>query len=307
MRGIELAEKFYREHGETMLISQFPELLPRLAVGVAGRGSVCFGFDDEVSRDHDFSIGFTLWLSADDDARYGFKLARAYSKMAKELNFPESASSALGYQEYGVCIIEDFFSRHLGFPGVPDCYQEWLYTPEYAFAEVLNGRIFRDDSGRFSAIRREIASAMPHDVRLKKLAARAVMMAQSGQYNFERCLKHNEPGAAALALTEFVRNTVSMVFLLNNSFAPYYKWQFRAMRQLPKLSFLAGELENLLINESTTAGKSAAIHRICSAVIAELAAQKLSAAQDDYLEPHAFELTRQITNQEIRALHIMEG
>ena len=79
------------------------------------------------------------------------------------------------------------------------------------------------------------------------------------------------------------------------------------MRQLPKLSFLAGELENLLINESTTAGKSAAIHRICSAVIAELAAQKLSAAQDDYLEPHAFELTRQITNQEIRALHIMEG
>ena len=307
MRGIELAEKFYREHGETMLVSQFPELFPRLAVGVAGRGSLCFGFDDEVSQDHDFSIGFTLWISAEDDAKYGFKLVREYSKITKELNFPASASSTLGYQEYGVCVIEDFFCRHLGFAGVPSCYQEWLYTPEYAFAEVLNGKIFRDECGRFSAIRREITSAMPHDVRLKKLAARAVMMAQSGQYNFERCLKHHEPGAAALALAEFVRSTVSMVFLLNNRFAPYYKWQFRAMRQLPKLSLLAGELENLLIKESAPDEKSAAIHRICSAVIAELAAQKLSAVQDDYLEPHAFELARQITNQEIRSLHIMEG
>ena len=42
-------------------------------------------------------------------------------------------------------------------------------------------------------------------------------------------------------------------------------------------------------------------------MISELAAQKLSAVQDDYLEPHAFEMAKQITNQEIRALHIMEG
>ena len=77
MNGIELAEKFYRELGEPMLVSQFSELLPRLAIGIAGRGSECFGFDDEISRDHDFSIGFTIWLSAEDDEKYGFKLARA--------------------------------------------------------------------------------------------------------------------------------------------------------------------------------------------------------------------------------------
>ena len=307
MNGIELAEKFHRELGEPMLVSQFPELLPRLAIGIAGRGSECFGFDDDISRDHDFSIGFTIWLSAEDDAKYGFKLARAYSNIAKEINSPVTASSAMGYQEPGVCIIEDFFCRHLGFPGVPGCYQEWLYTPEYAFAEVLNGKIFRDDSGNFSAIRREIANSMPHDVRLKKLAAKAVMMAQSGQYNFERCLKHHEPGAAALALAEFVRHTISMIFLLNGRFAPYYKWQFRAMRQLPKLSYLADTLENLLTKESAHAEKSTAIAYICSEIISELAAQKLSAVQDDYLEPHAFELNRQITRQEIRALHIMEG
>ena len=307
MNGIELAEKFYRELGEPMLVSQFPELLPRLAIGIAGRGSECFGFDDDISRDHDFSIGFTIWLSAEDDAKYGFKLARAYSNIAKEINSPMTASSAMGYQDHGVCIIEDFFCRHLGFPGVPSCYQEWLYTPEYAFAEVLNGKIFRDDSGNFSAIRREIANSMPHDVRLKKLAAKAVMMAQSGQYNFERCLKHHEPGGAALALAEFVRHTISMIFLLNCRFAPYYKWQFRAMRQLPKLSYLADTLENLLTKESAHAEKSAAIAYICSEIISELAAQKLSAVQDDYLEPHAFELNRQITRQEIRALHIMDG
>ena len=79
------------------------------------------------------------------------------------------------------------------------------------------------------------------------------------------------------------------------------------MRQLPKLSFLADDLENLLIKETAPAEKSETVQRICSAVISELAAQKLSAVRDDYLEPHAFEMAKQITDQEIRALHIMEG
>lgn len=31
---------------------------------------------------------------------------------------------------------------------------------------------------------------MPEDVRRKKLAARLIFMAQSGQYNYSRCLGH---------------------------------------------------------------------------------------------------------------------
>ncbi|MBE6392027.1 MAG: DUF4037 domain-containing protein [Lentisphaerae bacterium] len=307
MKGIELAGKLFREFGEPMLASQFPELLPRLAIGIAGRGSECFGFDDDVSCDHDHSGGFTIWISEADDLKYGIALSRAYKELQKSFPQNQSASSALGGQEHGICVIDDFFYRHLGFPGAPRGWQEWLYTPEHAFAEVVNGEVFRDDCGKFSGIRKEISSAMPRDVRLKKLAARAVMMAQSGQYNFERCLRHNEPGAAAMALAEFVRHTVSMVFLLNHRFAPYYKWQFRAMRQLPWGSDIADDLENLLTGRFLPDTKKALISRISAKIISELAAQKLSAVQDDYLEPHAFALMSRIEHREIRALHIMEG
>jgi hypothetical protein len=34
---------------------------------------------------------------------------------------------------------EDFFEKHLGYPGAPQNFQQWLHTPEYAFAEVING------------------------------------------------------------------------------------------------------------------------------------------------------------------------
>lgn len=305
MNGIERAREFYRSRVQPMLEHRFSAVAGRIAAGIAGRGSECFGFDDEISRDHDSLTGVTLWISEADDREFGFELTRAYNELTKD--FPDVRRSSLGYSEFGVCTIEDFFCRHLGFPGAPRCWQEWLYTPEYAFAEAVNGEIFRDDCGKISEIRSNISSGMPRDVRLKKLAARAVMMAQTGQYNFERCHRHGEPGAAALALAEFVRHTISMIFLLNCRFAPYYKWQFRALRQLPILANLADDLEILLLRELSQSEKSAVIRRISSAVTAELAAQKLSAVQDDYLEPHAFELMAQIGHQEIRALHIMEG
>ena len=77
MQGLERSEQFFREAGLPLLERDCPELLPRLAAGMAGRGSECFGYDDEISRDHDYTTGFTLYLSKEDEALYGFKLQRA--------------------------------------------------------------------------------------------------------------------------------------------------------------------------------------------------------------------------------------
>ena len=179
-----------------------------------------------------------------------------------------------------------------------------------AFAEAVNGEVFRDDLGRFSRIRNEIANGMPEDVRRKKLAARLIFMAQSGQYNYSRCLGHKEPGAAMLALSEFVKNAAECVFLLNRRHAPYYKWLLRAMRELPRLGSLADALEFLLTAENSDDGaklKAEVIEDICAEVVAELRAQKLTCGSWDYLEPHAFDVQSHIENREIRSLHIMEG
>ena len=62
MKGLELAEKFYYEYGEKMLNDNFSHIKNHIAVGLVGSGSECFGFDDEISRDHDFEPGFCIFI-----------------------------------------------------------------------------------------------------------------------------------------------------------------------------------------------------------------------------------------------------
>ena len=307
MQGLELARSLYFEKGAVMIKEKFPEYENRIAAGLAGRGSQCFGFDDELSRDHDFEPGFCLWLTDADDAAIGVQLAREYRTL---LGKSGSASSALGSSGVGVMRISDFYRPYTGSGKAPESWRDWLYLPSHALAEATNGEVFFDGLGEFSRIRETIKNGMPEDVRRKKLAARLIFMAQAGQYNYSRCIRHGEDGAAMLALGEFVRNAAEAVYLLNRAHAPYYKWLLRGMRELPKLGELADALEFLLTAENGNEGqklKAAVIEDICTETAAELKAQQLSCGSWDYLEKHAFDVQNHIENAQICAMHIMEG
>ena len=233
-------------------------------------------------------------------------LARAYRSLGAE---GPRERSALGSSGVGVQRIGDFYRRYTGSPGAPESWQQWMRLPSWALAEAVNGEVWRDELGEFSAIRETIAHGMPEDVRKKKLAARVIGMAQSGQYNYARCLRHGEAGAAMLALGQFVRDAAETVFLLNRRHMPYYKWCFRALRELPTLSDMAEPLEFLLTGENggeSDALKIQLVEDICANVLRELAAQGLCRGAGDYLEGPAFEIQGSIENPEIRAMHIME-
>lgn len=304
MQGIDIAKAWYKKHLLPALEKEIPEILNRAAIGIAGRGSECFGFDDDISRDHDFDPKPSIWLTEKDDQLYGFKLVRLYNRICKESGVKTnySNSSLLGDSEKGVEIIDDFLLRHLGYAHVPENWQQWFYTPEHAFAETVNGCIFRDDSKIFTAIRENISNGMPEDVRLKKLAAHTILAAQSGQYNYQRCLKHNEPGAAAVALSDFITHTVHTVHLLNFKFTPYYKWMLRSMQSLPLLGNLACDLNKI----PDAVNKTEIIEQICAEIAGELKNSGLSDSTSNYLEPHAFDITSRIRSREIKMLHIME-
>ena len=310
MQGLELARAFYTECGAPMLREQFGHLLEKLAIGLCGSGSECFGFDDAVSRDHDFEPGFCIFLPGEDviDRREAFQLERAYAKLPREFaGLRRSLVQPVGGSRHGVLRTAEFFTEKTGTPDGVMTIEQWFRVPEYALAEAVNGEIFDDPYGDVTAIRARL-STMPRDVRLKKLAGHLLLMAQSGQYNFARCLSHGEKAAAQLAVCAFVQHTMAAVFLLNERYMPFYKWSFRAMRTLPQLSALAETMECLLTtdnDEPMDAVKQELIEDTASAVIGELQRLELTEAICTDLEKHAYSVNDRIENADVRNLHIL--
>ena len=310
MQGLELAWAYYSQFGRPMLDKQFPELLPHIAVGLFGSGSECFGFDDELSRDHDFEPGFMLLLPGEDvvSRRNAFLLERAYAKLPREfMGLRRGLMQPVGGPRHGVLRTADFFMEKVGSSDGVLTVGQWLSVPEYALAEAVNGEIFFDGSGKVTAIRQRLAT-WPEDIRKKKLAGCLLLMAQAGQYNYSRCLAHGEKGAAQLAVVDFVRHCMGTVFLLNGAYQPYYKWAFRAMRALPRLSLLAELMEYLLTTDNDrdmAAEKARVIEGVAADVIAELRRQGLTRADCDDLEKHAYSVNDSIADGDIRNLHVL--
>ena len=312
MKGIEQARKFYTEVGIKMIADEFGDYQNRIAVGLVGHGSECFGFDDEVSRDHDFEVGFCMWLTKEDEEKIGFKLMRAYDKLKEEYclknGFGKPRQSAGGASAQGVYRIDDFYRRYTGCDGAPQTLQDWLYTSSVFFAEATNGEVFRDDLGEFTKIRNEILHGMPEDVRAKKIGSCALKAAQSGQYNYARCIKHGEDGAAMLALCEFVKNACELAFLLEKKHMPYYKWAFRQMRTLDKFAELSMPLEFLLTADNDEKGKELKreiVEDACGAFAKEINEQFDLGVEGRYLEPFGYAIQKLIKNAEIRNLHVI--
>ena len=310
MKGIELSERFYREYGEPMLKEKFAHLLPKIAVGLAGSGSECFGYDDELSSDHDFSAGFCIFLPAEDavDRREAFALERAYSKLPREfMGYKRSALSPVGGNRHGVIRTADFFTDRTGTPDGRLLAREWFAVPEASLAEAVNGKIFFDGLGEFAEIRDRL-SCFPRDIMLKKLAGELLIMGQSGQYNYGRCLKRGDTAAAQLAAVEFVKSAMHAAFLLNNKYMPYYKWAFRAFSELPTMSELCSSLEYLISSGnggSDAQIKQKTIEEICVSVSEKLRENGLSGYVGNEAEGHAYAVNDAISDGEIRNLHIL--
>ena len=310
MKGIELSEAFYNEYGLPMLKEQFPELLDKLAFGICGSGSECFGYDDEISHDHDFEPGFCIFIPDETqiDSKTEFKLERAYSKLPKEfMGYKRSTLKPVGGARHGVIRISDFLMDKTGTPNAELSLREWLTLPEQSLSEVTNGKIFYDGLGTLSAAREALAY-LPKGVKLKKLAGNLLIMAQSGQYNYSRCISRGEGASAQLAIFEFVKSALNVIFLLNERYIPYYKWTFRALRELPRLSYLESSLEYLLTstNEGGEAQKKQEmIEALCDEIIKELVLRGLTGADSHELEAHAYSVNNKITDLSLRNLHIL--
>ncbi len=313
MNGLEMAGAYWREYGREMLTGDFPELAGKVAAGLCGSGSECMGYDDEVSEDHDFEPGFCLFLPGEEevDRRTAFRLERAYAALPREfMGHRRAGISPVGGNRHGVIRVSDFLTEKTGTPDGNLSAVQWLTVPEQNLLEVTNGEIWHDGDGKMTAVREKL-SRMPEDIRLRKLSGELLIMNQSGQYNYRRCLDHGETGAALLAAGEFVRAAIHVFLLLDGRYMPYYKWAFRALRSGgEKRRRQAQRLENILgggTGEEETLDREILIAETAQDAAEELQDGNLTAASCCDLEQHAYSVEDHIQDPEIRNMHILAG
>ncbi len=302
IRGLDICRKYYEEVGAPMIHDKFARYESRIAVGLVGEGSDCFGLDDEYSRDHDWGPGFCMWV---DDVTYdaiGEQLQEEYDKLPAEFMGYRRMTTREAEGRLGVIRVKDFYSRMLRLQnGIPRNENEWLSVAEEDLATATNGAIFRDDEGIFFSMRNALLSYYPERIYRRILAYELVRMAQTGQYNFSRCLKREDKVTSMMYLAEFAEHTLKVLFLLNKKYAPYKKWMLKyaanKLQILPEVTDILRAIADMDITDEKIEG---CIEIIANLVLAELKNQgyviAINRRDPYYLEPYGHDILESINH-----------
>lgn len=234
MNNISRCRSLYEMYGAAMIREKFPEYEGRIAVGFAGEGSDCFGYDDYISTDHDYGIGFVMWLTGKDYEAIGDKLQEAYRSLIRSITGEEDSIHLFVDDRRGAMRIGDFYSSILGYDVVKDGIGNamWLSVSEDKLATATNGVIFRDDLGIFTQIRDALLAYYPDYIWRIKLAEQLYHFSQNVQSNYARMMARQDYVTANICVAQGLKSAMSIIYLLNRRYAPYYKWMRRGIEDL---------------------------------------------------------------------------
>ena len=183
--GLKLSDLLYKEVIGPILSSKFPEV--RCSAALIGSGSEVLGFDTSQSTDHHWGPRVQIFLEKKDYDTYAKKMDRVFRNSLPH-HFRGYLTNFGAADEKGVRLLKDidsgpvkhrveigtlesFFKDYLGVdPDKPLRVQDWLTIPQQRLLTVTAGRLYRDDTGRFSELRKKLAY-YPRDVWLYLLAS----------------------------------------------------------------------------------------------------------------------------------------
>ncbi|MCR4612007.1 MAG: DUF4037 domain-containing protein [Lachnospiraceae bacterium] len=308
-RAIDSSRRFYENQVAPMIKREFSQYEDRIAVGIVGEGSDCFGYDDFVSRDHDFGTGVVLWLTDEDMALFGDELSKAYNEIIE--NHPGNNLTERLKERRGVMSISIFYNNILD----TDCYNEecemseetWLSLDHTCLATAVNGEVFRDDLGYFTAFREMLLKYYPERVWKIRIVNELHRFAQSLQVNYARCMSRRDVVAARLCHMQGLDAAMQLFFLMKRIYPPYYKWTYRRLCELDedgKMSEWIKELASTL-GEDSMWELSYDAHflnvsdpvvrlseRIAGLIVSMLNENGLTDSRDSYLERYVDEIMK---------------
>ncbi len=243
LSGRELARLFHADVVAPLLARELPRL--RYAAGRLGSGSDVLGFDDEMSRDHDWGCRLTLLVDARDSAavpEIGGLLERRLPESYRGLpvRFPVTWDTARTHN-VDVATVADFAASRLGADpvgglSVPD----WLILTGQGVLEVTGGPVFADGT-RELAPARALLRWYPPDIERYVLAAGWLRISHRLPTIGRGAERGDELGSRLIS-AQLAEELMWLAFALSRRWPPYPKWRGAAFQALPIAAGLAGPL-----------------------------------------------------------------
>jgi hypothetical protein len=274
-KRFESSRRFYEAEVAPMIHEKFREAEQRIAVGIAGEGSDCFGWDDLISRDHDFGTGVCLWLTDEDMHAFGRDLADAYESLVD--SHGGGGLTARLRERRGVMSINDFYSNVLGtdlnveklcdilglnrrkegVDGESNIEMEltgefWNDIDNSCLATAVNGEVFRDDLGVFTAFREKLLDYYPERIWRIRIAEELHSFSAALQVNYARCMTRGDVVAASVCRLKGIEAAMQLFFLLKREYPPYYKWTYRRLTELDREGAFSALLRDLSLRSCNT-------------------------------------------------------
>ncbi|MCB0254077.1 MAG: DUF4037 domain-containing protein [Anaerolineae bacterium] len=249
---IDVSRCFFFEVLKPILESNFPAATAQTTFGVFGYGSEGLRLDDEHSADHHWGIRVNALMPEQMFAQQSADILRVVEKETPATyrghNLRDGYSAGKGLS---LTSLEGYLLRTVGLTRVPQTFQEWLNVPEEDITHVVNGEIWQDDAGQFSAVRAAFLAYYPEPVRLRRIAHWCRYFSGMGTYALKRALLRYNEWYAAVTFARAIRLGVQLAFLLDKQYCPYDKWTMAFFSQLPRLYYPLAPIVNEAVSLAT--------------------------------------------------------
>jgi Domain of unknown function (DUF4037) len=232
--GAQFARDFHWQVVAPILARHFPRL--GHAAGRLGSGSDVLGFDDAMSRDHDWGARLTVLVDEGDRGA----VPEAESLLERELpetfggrpvRFAMTWSPALTHQVH-VATVMDFAANRLGVdPRHGLSTLEWLCLTGHSVLETVGGPVFCDTTRELGELK-ALLSWYPADVDGFVRASSWHRLAQSLPF-VGRTAETGQELQSRLICADLVTELIRLAFLVERRWIPYAKWRETAFERLP--------------------------------------------------------------------------
>jgi Domain of unknown function (DUF4037) len=231
--GMELSRGFFREVIGPIISKWFPSLC--YATASIGTGSDGLGFDDEVSRDHEWGPRCYILFKDEDRELTGLLHERLAQGLPREFcGYSVAIRASTGDtvpDRLMVGTLRDFIQKLCAL----DCREpldaaDWLTIPSQRLLEITSDAVFHDTVGDLTAIRQTL-DYYPHDVWLYLLASSWQRISQE-EHLMPRAGHVGDELGSALICSRLIHDVMSLCFLMEKRYAPYPKWFGTAFQKL---------------------------------------------------------------------------